>query len=154
MTSLRRPRSGFTLLEVVAVLALLSIALVFGSMLFVTTTGNYVATKDAVVDGQKIQVAMNRLVKEFTYADEGTIVITNGRTVQWTCAHPDRAGETGIVTWDGRPGSNLTLNGQVLLDQVNSFEVSSTTDSISLTLNSSNSIGISHTSIVHPRYDN
>ncbi len=88
--------SGFTLLEMVVVLALVSLGLVFGSMLLVTTTGNYVSAKGAIEDGQKIQVAMNRLVKELTFARQGNLEFEDDHSVKWTSDHPHRFNE--IIT--------------------------------------------------------
>ena len=146
-------RAGFTLIEVVAVLILTSLALVFVGMLLVTSVGVFISNKEAVEDSQKIQIAMNRLVKELTYASAGTVVITNARTVQWTSRHPDRFGEAETATWDGTSGSNLTLQGAALLDNVSIFTVTSTVDTITITLRSTRSAGVTHTTIVHPRYD-
>ena len=150
----QQKKAGFTLIETVAVLALIALGVVFASMLFVTATGNYMTTKEAVEDGQKVQAAMNRLVKELTYARQGTVVVENTRSIQWTCDHPERAGEAGTVTWDGTSGSSLTLGGKALLDNVSSFAVSSTSDGITISLSSADSNGITHTTVIHPRYDN
>jgi prepilin-type N-terminal cleavage/methylation domain-containing protein len=153
-----RNRAGFTLIEVVAVLVLGGITLAFGSMLFVTSVGTFVDSKNAVEDSQKIQVAMNRLVKELTFAGEGTVVVTNGRTLQWISRHPDRFGEPATATWDGADGSSLKLfttglRGYELLDNVHAFEVSLTADTVTITLKSTRSDGVAHTMTIHPRYD-
>lgn len=50
-------------------------------MLLVTSTGVFFSNKEAAEDSQKIQVAMNRLVKELTFAGAGTVAVTDGRTV-------------------------------------------------------------------------
>lgn len=153
MRTPHQSRAGFTLIEVIAVLILTAIALVFAAMLLVTSTEVFISNKDAAEDSQKIQVAMNRLVKELTFAGAGTVAITDGRTVQWTSVHPDRFGEAQSATWNGTSGTNLTLQGAPLLDNVDAFIISSTADSISITLRSSRSIGVTHSTIVHPRYE-
>lgn len=154
-------RGGFTLIEVVATLVLTSIVLVFAGMLVVTSTRIFLDSKHAAEDSQKMQVAMNRLVKELTYAGVGTVSIPNSRTVSWTSHHPERFGEPGSVTWNGTAGSNLqfftsSLQGSVLLDNVSEFSISSTpstSDTITVTLRSTRSPGVAHTMVVHPRYD-
>ena len=146
-------RAGFTLIEVVAVLVLSGIVLVFTAMLLVTSTKVFISNKNAAEDSQKIQIAINRLVKELTFAGAGSVVVTDGRTVQWTSSHPDRFGETETATWDGTSGSNLTLQGAALLDNISVFTVSSTATTITITIRSTRSEGASHTSIIHPRYD-
>ena len=146
-------RAGFTLIEVVAVLALTGISLVFTAMLLETSTKIFISSKDAAEDSQKIQVAMNRLIKELTFASDGTVVVTDGRTVQWTSSHPERVGAAEIATWDGTSGSSLMLEGTALLDNISLFTISSTADTITITLRSTQSEGVTHTTIVHPRYD-
>jgi hypothetical protein len=138
---------------VIAVLILTSLVFVFAAMLLGTTTGIFISSKEAAEDSQKIQVVMNRLVKELTYAGAGTVVVTNGRTVRWTSRHPERFGEGETVTWDGTSGTNLTLKGAALLDNVGAFSVSSTADTITVTLRSARTAGVGHTTTVHPRYD-
>lgn len=152
-TQYRRNRPGFTLIEIVAVLILTSIALTFGAMLFVTSTQNFVASKAAIEDAQKIQVAMNRLVKEMTYAGKDTVVVSDARTVEWTSHHPNRFGAPVIANWNGTVGSDLTLQGIPLLDHVRLFRVTATEDAITLTLQSTRTEGVAHTTTVHPRYD-
>jgi hypothetical protein len=134
-------------------LILTSLVFVFAAMLLGTTTGIFISSKEAAEDSQKIQVVMNRLVKELTYAGAGTVVVTNGRTVRWTSRHPERFGEGETVTWDGTSGTNLTLKGAALLDNVGAFSVSSTADTITVTLRSARTAGVGHTTTVHPRYD-
>ena len=151
-------RPGFTLIEVIAVLALTAIGLVFAAMLFVTSTEIFISSKDAAEDSQKIKIAMNRLVKELTFAGEGTVDILDGRTIRWTSRHPDRFGQPGTATWNGTSGSTLDLFttsrvGAPLLDNVSAFTVSSTSDTITITLRSTRSDGVEHTTVIHPRYD-
>lgn len=149
-----RKQAGFTLIEVVAVLILTSLTFVFAGMLLVTSTGVFISNMEAAEDSQKIQVAMNRLVKELTYAGVGTVAITDGRTVVWTSSHPERLGEVQTATWDGTAGSDLTLGGAVLLDNVSTFAVASpSADTITITLQSARSAGVAHTTTLHPRYD-
>lgn len=155
MRTRAQSRAGFTLIEILAVLILSSVVLVFAGMLLVTSTEVYISNKDAAEDSQKIQVAMNRLVKELTFAGAGTVTITSGRTVQWTSVHPDRFGEGAqTATWNGTSGSSLSLQLVPLLDNVGTFAISlSGADAISITLSSSRSTGVTHSTIVHPRYE-
>lgn len=158
MRSHFQSRAGFTLIEIVAVLILTAIVLVFAAMLLVTSTGVFISNKNAAEDSQKIQVAMNRLVKELTYAGAGTVMITDGQKIEWTSRHPDQFDVPVMAELDG---TNLTLGEVALLDNVSAFTVSSaadpatthTVDLITITLRSSRSAGVIHTTIVHPRYD-
>ena len=126
---------------------------VFSAMLLVTSTEVFISNKDAAEDSQKIQVAMNRLVKELTFAGAGSVTIPDSGTIQWTSAHPDRLGEAQTATWNGTSGTNLTLGGAPLLDNVDAFIISSPADAISITLRSSRSPGVTHSTTVHPRYE-
>ncbi len=153
----RERRAGFTLLEVTAVLILTGIGVVVAVMLIETMFRVSLGNRNAVSDSQKIQVAMNRLVRELTYAEAGSVILTNNRTIQWKSDHPDRLDETTTVTWNGQIGSDLIFNkagfqGVALLSNVGGFSVSSTADSITLTMQSERSIGVEHTMTIHPRY--
>ena len=153
-----RDRAGFTLVEVIAGLVLSGIGLAFVGMLLVTSTGIFINSRNSSEDAQKIQVAMNRLVKELTFAGEGTVVVTNGRTIQWISRHPDRFGEPATATWNGTSESTIrlfttSLFGADLLDNVGLFEVSLTVDSITITMASSRNKGVEHTVTIHPRYE-
>lgn len=158
MTISIKNRRGFTLVEVISVLVLSGIGLAFMGMLFVTSTGIFIGSKQAAEDSQKAQIAMNRLVKELTFAGKNTVVVTNGRTIQWISRHPDRFGEPTTATWNGTSGSNLRLfttglRGYDLLDNVGVFAVSMTSETITITLASSRSDGVQHTVTIHPRYE-
>ncbi len=145
-------RAGFTLIELMAVLVLGGMTLVFVAMLTTTSTNLYMDSKYAIEDSQKIQVAMSRLVKELTFAAPGTVATTNARTVQWTLDHPDRPGESLMATWDGTSGSDLNLGGITLLNNVGSFSVTTTADTVNVSIQSSRSLGVVHSSTIHPLY--
>ena len=81
MRKFSNSRAGFTLIEMAAVLVLTALALVFAAMLLVTSTEIFLSSRDAAEDSQKIQVAMNRLIKELTWARAGTVATPDGRTV-------------------------------------------------------------------------
>jgi prepilin-type N-terminal cleavage/methylation domain-containing protein len=151
----RHRQAGFTLIEVIAVLILTALAFVFAAMLLVTSTQVFISNKDAADDSQKIQVAMNRLVKELTFARFGSVSIADSGTVSWTSAHPDRLGDSLTATWNGTSGTNLTLVGVApLLDNVDAFIITEpTAGAISITIRSSRSTGVTHSTIVHPRYE-
>jgi uncharacterized membrane protein len=117
----------------------------------VSLTENYVASREAVEEGQKMQVAMSRLVKELTFADNQSVVVTNARTIEWLCQHPDSLGESKSLSWNGIPGSQLNLNGKILFNKVEDFSVSSTAIAITLTLTPVRANSISLTAVVHPR---
>ena len=146
-------RAGFTLIEMIGVLILTGLTLVFAAMLLVTSVQVFINSLAAAEDSQKAQIAMNRLVKELTWAQTGS-VSADGQSVSWNSYHPERlaAGEQ-VATWDGTPGSDLLLQGTPLIDNVGAFEVSTSGDAIDITLRSARSPGVTHTTRVHPRYE-
>ncbi len=152
-TSRNQRAAGFTLIEMIAVLALTAIILIFAAMLLVTSVQVFITGMNAAEDSQKAQVAMNRLVKELTWARAGTVV-TDGPSVEWTSYHPERiAAGTQIASWDGTPGSDLLLEGRPLLDNVGAFQVSTTVDTVVISFRSARSPGVTHTTRIHPRYE-
>ena len=147
-------RAGFTLVEMAAVLVLTGLVLVFAAMLLVTSTQVFINSMAAAEDSQKVQVAMNRLVKELTWARSDTVATPDGRTVEWRSYHPERiAAGTQVATWDGTSGSELLLEGRPLLDNVGTFEITTSGDAIDITFRSARSPGVTHTTRIHPRYE-
>ena len=144
-------RAGFTLIELVGTLALSGMVLVFTAMLLSTSTNIYVNRNYLIEDSQKIQIAMNRLIKELNFANYGAVATPNSRTVQWTSAHPNRLGESLTATWDGTSGSDLYLEGVPLLNNVDSFSVSNATGAITFAIRSTRSLGVVFSSTVYPR---
>lgn len=141
-------------------MVLSGIVLVFASMFLETSTKIFIGGKNAAEDSQKIQFAMNRLIKELTYAEAGTVQIHNNRSIQWTSRHPDRFNAPGSVEWSGVSGSDLNftttgVSGAPLLDNVSLFSVSSTPGSggITITLKTRHGDAAAHTATIHPRYD-
>ncbi|MGC6582241.1 MAG: pilus assembly FimT family protein [Akkermansiaceae bacterium] len=151
MKNYSKKRNGFSLLEIVAILTLLGIGLSFGAILFTTLTQNYVASRSAVEKGQDLQAAMNRLIKEFTFSQGSSINITGSTQVQWLSNHPQTANQTNTLFWDGTPGTPLSLNGKSLLDDVAFFEISSSSNFVTLKLRCVGAEAINLTSVIEPR---
>lgn len=152
-TPRKRKRAGFTLIELVAALALSGMALVFTAMLLTTSTSIYISSSHAMEDSQKFQIALNRLVKELTFAAAGTLEASSARALQWTSSHPERMADSMVATWDGASGSELYLQGVPLVDNVGSFSVSIAADPITVAVESSRSPGVQYSSAIHPRYE-
>jgi prepilin-type N-terminal cleavage/methylation domain-containing protein len=149
---------GFTLVEVIATLVLLGLAAVFATMLLETSTRLFVEGRNATQDSEKIQVAMNRLVKELTFASLGSVVVPNNRTIRWTSQHADRVGESGLATWSGVAGDDLRLStsvysGAPLIDHVGSFTVAFDGTALTLSLRVPDANAAPHVVTIHPRYE-
>ena len=152
-----RGQSGFTLIELIAVMILTSIGAIVVAMLIQTTFIAAAGNKSASEDSQIIQIAMNRLVRELTFAAAGTLSISDdGRTIDWVSNHADILGEARSVSWDGVPGSKLefTAPGSTaipMLKNISGFVATLSTESITFTIRSDRSEGIDHTMTIHPR---
>lgn len=151
-----KSQAGFTLLEMIAAFLLSGIVLVFVAMLLNVSTNLFLDGKDASEDSQKIQIAMNRLIKELTFANPGDVTVANSRQISWISNHPDRLGQIGSATWDGNSGSNLVVStsgfaNSILMDNIANFSVSSSGEAITISLTTRNVDGTTLTSVVHPR---
>lgn len=151
MKNYSKKRNGFSLLEIIAILTLLGIGLSFGAILFTTLTQNYVASRSAVEKGQNLQAAMNRLIKELTFSQATSILISGTSQMQWHSNHPQNMDQKNSLIWKGGSGASLLLNGKALLDDVDLFEVSSSNNLITLQLRCVGAEAITLTSIIEPR---
>jgi prepilin-type N-terminal cleavage/methylation domain-containing protein len=116
---------GFSLLELILVLAILGIAGMVGIMGFVHFSRGFVFARQATAVTAKGQLALMRLAKEFqSLSDTSTATPTR---VAYTAIRngTDETHETRMV------GSTLLLDNQVLVDQVTglSFTYHNTYDS-------------------------
>ncbi len=110
------PQGGFTLIEVITALALGGLLLaVAGFGLIATVQGYFLAAENAAMS-QKAQLAMTRLTNEYLtcYDCEPTVDPDNDPTTLTNVL----GSRTLILN-----GTNLTINGDTLIDQVNSFTV-------------------------------
>jgi len=114
-------KKGFTLIEVIAVLVLVSI-LVLGSTLalqpLVMGLTQARANTDAV---QKTHLALARLSYEFTTITN--IVSSGSQTLIYDFLTPAGATIRRTVAWGGQSGDLLTLDGVALSDDVDHFEL-------------------------------
>lgn len=117
------PRSGFSLIEVIAVLVLLGILALTVGLMVGPVVQRYTLERDAIAAQGALQVAAARMAKELSWAQSATVAVSDGgRTLSWQSAHPQRAGDgLQVLSWNGTAGAELTLNGAPLLQQVVDF---------------------------------
>jgi len=139
---------GFTLIELIAVLVLAGIIAAFAGAGLVTVVDGYLFTKLNAATAQKGQVALARLVKEFTVISAAPTV---GPPFQYTAVKNGAAGAHQVFL----NGSALYLDGDILADNVSALTLSYTPASqvidITLTLAGAENIATVLTSRVVPR---
>ena len=114
-------KRGFTLIEILATLILVSITGVLVGHLYAVTVGNYFAGVTSATRAQQHTVAQQRLIKEFNWAEPGSLTVTGTASAEWQSSHPDSG--TGPDRALTLTGDTLLLNGQVLLDELQSFSI-------------------------------
>ncbi len=113
----RKNQRGFTLIELIAVLVILGIVSVLGSMGLVEIAKSYLFTKKNVAAAGQTQVAMARLVKELSAIQSIALGSATPTSITYT-----RAGGTHTVSWTS--GNQLvTIDGDTLIENVQSFSL-------------------------------
>ena len=162
-------QKGFTLVEIIVSLMLVGVIAVLAGMAVVPFIEGYVATRRNAEITQKAQLAMTRMVKEFTVV---TAVTSGTNTAITFTAQHGVVTVTHTISWAGTAGNPLVLdlatNNDTLTDQVSNFqltyiyfdaggnEVSETTwgsnsQGINIQLTMQNATNIQHTARVFPR---
>jgi hypothetical protein len=131
----RRP---FTLAEVIAVLVIMGIVGAVASFSFGASARGFILGQTRLDLSQKAQVAMQRMILELRFVDfdpdTGDLLLTvagDGQSITFTSRRDGSEQQIAFV------GSELHLNGKVLMDRVNAFSVaySATTGEMTLTMN-------------------
>ncbi len=113
---------GFTLIEVIASVVLFGILAILTSISLAKIFEGYFFTRDNADTTMKSQVALTRLVKEFSSIDG----VSNGTDTSLTYSYykngvsiPNRT-----VSWSGIDTAPLLLGGNILAENINDFELS------------------------------
>ena len=110
-------KKGFTLIEVIVTLVLVSITAAMAGMWIVSVANGYIFAKMNMNTTQKAQLAMTRLAKEFKAISAVTAWPAGGITyTRADITSGSVAGQTVLLS-----GSVLQLNGNTLTDGVSAF---------------------------------
>lgn len=115
MQKRRLDEKGFTLIEIIVTLMLVGITAAMAGMWIVSVANGYVFAKVNAKTAQNAQLAMTRLVKEFTVLQLQSV--TGATATGITFTRPGLA--TAIVV--SQSGNDLLLNGNTLTDSVETF---------------------------------
>ena len=135
MKLMRASEKGFTLFELIVTLIILGVVAGGATSLFSNVVEGMILTRNVTTSEEKIQTALTRLTHELANAnlkvnnDEVVPGRGTGTTFSYYYAN-DPTPYTVQLT-----GSNLTLNGNVLLDNVTGFTTAQNGYSASFTVN-------------------
>jgi len=122
-----RRDAGFTLLELVLVIALVGILAVLGGWGMSAVFQGYSLTEGNAELTQKGQLALMRLTKDLSYAVKDGITTGTDTSVTFNVSIPDTAGgmssETISVELDSGNTSRLLLNNDLLVDEVTNLRL-------------------------------
>ena len=107
---------GFTFLEVIMAIVIVSILSVLAGMGLIQITNAYVFARKNAVAAEQAQIALTRLTKEFSAIQSISAATATSMTYK-------RAGTSHTLAWTGAD-QPITLDGDILMDKVNSFNLS------------------------------
>lgn len=113
---------GFTLIEVIVTLVLVAITAAMAGMWIVSVANGYIFAKVNAKTAQNAQLAMTRLVKEFTSMIEVDEPNTNDSKISYIRTNSPAFGLVSVKVW--QDGAELKL-------QVNNGDQNTLTDSVS-----------------------
>jgi prepilin-type N-terminal cleavage/methylation domain-containing protein len=135
MTALKTTlKGGFTLIEMIASLAIVGILAAIAGIGLVQITEGYLLSQAGAESAQKVQLAMSRMIKEFNYITD--VSGGSSHSITFDSFHADEAVDTirsFSISWNGTVGDPLLLTcfdcpgGSVtepLADNVASFDLS------------------------------
>lgn len=113
-------KNGFTLIEIIMSLVILSIVGVFASMWFMTMINGYILTKSNADTIQNAEIILARLAKELS----STTSITEGKKTSLTflSKSTNPVDQSLTLSWaSGTP--NLSLGADLLANKISSFNL-------------------------------
>lgn len=103
-------KGGFTLIEMIASLAIVGILAAIAGIGLVQITEGYLLTQAAAESTQKAQLAMSRMIKEFNYTTD--VSGGSNNSITFDSFHADEAVDTirsFSISWNGTVGDPLLL---------------------------------------------
>lgn len=120
--------AGFTLIEIVVTLVLVTILVTGAGMALVPISRAFLQAKATAEVSQQAQLAVARLSREFIQAQTNTIAVVGNHSATFNVRLG--SGNAGVAThtvsWDGAGGSPLMLGPDILVDGVHTFEITHT----------------------------
>jgi prepilin-type N-terminal cleavage/methylation domain-containing protein len=118
----KTPDSGFSLVEIVAVLLLVAILAAMAVMGVVSMSGGFLQSREITTAAEKAQCALTRIAADLVVIQS----VTSGSGKSLVYQALDSAGNvrTHTLSVADAPGSPLTLDGAPLLDALSSFAFS------------------------------
>lgn len=138
-----RTSPGFTLIEMICTVVILGLIGVFGAMFLSTGMRGALSSRLAEENGQKAQIALERIALELRDINGATTVTTGASpSIQYTSGQAKLSG-TRILAYDSAAKTlTLTVGGtaRILADRVSSCSMSFSGTSYTTTLNVSFSL--------------
>ena len=106
---------GFTLIELIMTIVIVSIIGVLAGMGLIQITNAYVFAKKNAVAAEQAQITLTRLTKE--YSSIQSITAATAASITYT-----RSGTSHTLTWAGA-NQPIMFDGDILMDKVNSFSL-------------------------------
>ena len=106
---------GFTLIELIMTIVIVSIISVLAGMGLIQITNAYVFAKKNAVAAEQAQITLTRLTKEFSSIQ--SITAATAASITYT-----RSGTSHTLTWAGA-NQPIMFDGDILMDKVNSFSL-------------------------------
>jgi prepilin-type N-terminal cleavage/methylation domain-containing protein len=106
---------GFTMIELITAVVIMSIIAVMAGMGLVQIARGYLLAKTSTANAEQSQIALTRILKELTAVQ--TITEATATSLTYT-----RGGTSHTLSWAGLDQA-LTLDGDKLIDKVHSFNL-------------------------------
>lgn len=133
----------FSLVELIATLVIVGILTAGASVAIVSLLQGFSQASDHAETAQNAQLALARMVKEFTFISDTPVIAIGGRSITYTSSYPGLAPATRTISWSGTAGDPLLLDADTLTGGVQSLALTSPDSgliNISLSLSAASSL--------------